>query len=127
MGFVDFGDLEALQNALNDRVAAFIVEPVLGEGGIYVAPAGYLAEARRLCREAGVLLIADEVQCGLGRTGKLFALDHWGVEPDLMVLAKALGGGVVPAGAVMGTPAVCISFVLRARVCCPIFTSSARE
>ena len=106
VGFVEFGDLDALRSALDDQVAAFIVEPVLGEGGIYVAPPGYLAEAQRLCREAGALLIADEVQCGLGRTGKLFAVEHWGVEPDLMVLAKALGGGVVPAGAVLGTPTV---------------------
>lgn len=106
VGFVEFGDLDALRGALSDQVAAFIVEPVLGEGGIYVAPDGYLAEAQRLCRANGALLIADEVQCGLGRTGKLFAVEHWGVEPDLMVLAKALGGGVVPAGAILGTPAV---------------------
>ena len=106
VGFVDFGDLKALDRALDDQVAAFIVEPVLGEGGIYIAPPDYLAGAQRLCREAGALLIADEVQCGLGRTGRLFAVEHWGVEPDLMVLAKALGGGVVPAGAILGTPSV---------------------
>lgn len=106
VGFVEFGDLAQLQQALDDRVAAFIVEPVLGEGGIHVAPDGYLQAAQRLCRERGVLLIADEVQCGLGRTGRLFAVEHWGVEPDLMVLAKALGGGVVPAGAILGTPEV---------------------
>lgn len=104
VGFVDFGDVEALRAALDDQVAAFIVEPVLGEGGIHVAPSGYLAEAQAICRQHGVLLIADEVQCGLGRTGKLFAVEHWGVEPDLLVLAKALGGGVVPAGAILGTP-----------------------
>ncbi|MBN9418385.1 putrescine aminotransferase [bacterium SCN 62-11] len=106
VGFVEFGDLEQLRAALDDQIAAFIVEPVLGEGGIHVAPPGYLAEAQRLCREKGALLIADEVQCGLGRTGKLFAVEHWGVEPDLLVLAKALGGGVVPAGAILGTPTV---------------------
>jgi putrescine aminotransferase len=106
VGFIDFGDVEALRAALDDQVAAFIVEPVLGEGGIHVAPSGYLAEAQRLCRQHGVMLIADEVQCGLGRTGKLFAVEHWGVEPDLLVLAKALGGGVVPAGAILGTPNV---------------------
>ncbi len=106
VGFVEFGDLDGLRAAVDDQLAAFIVEPVLGEGGIHVAPAGYLSEAQRLCREHGVLLIADEVQCGLGRTGKMFAVEHWGVEPDLIVLAKALGGGVVPAGAILGTPAV---------------------
>lgn len=106
VGFVEFGDLEGLRVALDEQVAAFIVEPVLGEGGIHVAPPGYLAEAHKLCRERGALFIADEVQCGLGRTGKLFAVEHWGVEPDLLVLAKALGGGVVPAGAVLGTAAV---------------------
>lgn len=104
--FVDFGDLAQLEQALNPEVAAFIVEPVQGEGGIHVAPAGYLQAARQLCSQHGVLLIADEIQSGLGRTGKMFAVEHWNVEPDLMVLAKALGGGVVPMGAVLGTPAV---------------------
>lgn len=104
--FVDFGDLAALEAALSERTAAFIVEPVQGEGGIRVAPEGYLSEAQRLCRHYGALLIADEVQSGLGRTGKMFTVEHWAVEPDLMVLAKALGGGVVPAAAILGTPAV---------------------
>lgn len=104
--FVDFGDLGQLEQVLNSEVAAFIVEPVQGEGGIHVAPTGYLEAARQLCNQHGVLLIADEIQSGLGRTGKLFAIEHWNVQPDLMVLAKALGGGVVPMGAVLGTAEV---------------------
>lgn len=104
--FVPFGDLSALDAALTPDVAAFIVEPVQGEGGIHVAPPEYLPQAARWCRERGILLIADEVQCGLARTGRMFAVEHWEVEPDLLVLAKALGGGVVPAGAFMGTPEV---------------------
>ena len=106
VGFVEFGSLPDLELALTQEVAAFIVEPVQGEGGIYVAPAGYLKEAERLCRERGVLLVVDEVQCGLGRTGRMFAVQHWDVQPDLCVLAKALGGGVVPAAAILGTPEV---------------------
>ncbi|MFN8612385.1 MAG: aspartate aminotransferase family protein [Vulcanimicrobiota bacterium] len=106
VGFVEFGHLAQLEQALDETVAAFIVEPVLGEGGIHVAPDGYLQAVQQRCRQAGALLIADEVQCGLGRTGRMFAVEHWGVEPDLLVLAKALGGGVVPAGAILGTPPV---------------------
>jgi putrescine aminotransferase len=104
--FVEFGDTAALEAALSSEVAAFLVEPIQGEGGIQVAPDGYLERAAQLCRERGVLLIADEVQCGLGRSGRLWAVEHWGVQPDLMVLAKALGGGVMPMGAILGTPAV---------------------
>lgn len=108
--FVPFGDFEALEKAINDQTAAFIVEPIQGEGGIQVAPDGYLQHARTLCDRNGCLLIADEVQSGLGRTGKWFGIDHWGVEPDLMTLAKALGGGVLPMGAVVGTADIWKSF-----------------
>jgi ornithine--oxo-acid transaminase len=103
-GFVSipYGDLGALEAALTDRAVAFLVEPVQGEGGIIVPPEGYLREARRLCTERRALLIADEVQTGLGRTGKLFAVDHEGVKPDLLVLGKALGGGVLPVSACVG-------------------------
>jgi len=103
---VPFGDEDALASILDGETAAVILEPVQGENGIHVAPDGYLQAARRLCDQHGALLILDEVQTGLGRTGTMFACEHAGVAPDLMTLAKALGGGVVPIGAVMGTPAV---------------------
>ncbi len=95
---VPFGDPEALTEAITDRTAAVLLEPVQGEAGIYPAPAGYLAEARRLCNQHDALLIFDEVQSGLGRSGKWFACEHYGVIPDVLCLAKALGGGV-PLGA----------------------------
>lgn len=101
--FVAFGDFEALRSAVDSQTAAVILEPVQGEGGIHLPPPGYLAEARKLCDEHGALLILDEVQTGLGRTGAMFASLHEGVRPDLMPLAKALGGGVMPIGACMGT------------------------
>lgn len=106
VGFVPFGDVAALRSAVDETTAAVILEPVQGEGGIHVAPPGYLQAAQAICREKGALLIADEVQCGLGRTGKLFAVEHWGVTPDLLVLAKALGGGVMPIGAFLSTPQI---------------------
>jgi len=108
--FVPFGDGEALRRAVTTETAAVILEPVQGEGGIHVAPEGYLQEAQAICREKGALLIADEVQCGLGRTGKMFAVEHWGVTPDILVLAKALGGGVMPIGAFLSTPAAWSAF-----------------
>ena len=103
---VPFGDAAALEQALTEQAAAVILEPVQGEGGIIVPPPGYLAAARELTRRRGVLLIADEVQTGLGRTGRNFACEHDGVEPDILVLAKSLGGGVMPIGATLGTPFV---------------------
>jgi len=93
---VPFGDAAALQAAITPDTAAFLVEPVQGEGGIIVPPKGYLAEAARICRAHNVLLIADEVQSGLGRTGKLLACEHEGVIPDGLTLGKALGGGLLP-------------------------------
>ncbi len=100
---VPYGEVEALRTALAaEDVVAFLVEPVQGEAGVIVPPAGYLAEARRLCDEHGVLLMADEVQSGLGRTGRTFACEHEGVVPDLYVLGKALGGGLLPVSAVVG-------------------------
>ncbi len=104
--YVPFGDLEALAAELSGRpdyYAAFIVEPIQGEGGIVVPPRGYLAGAREICSRYGVLLIFDEVQTGLGRTGTLFACESEGVSPDVMVLAKALGGGLMPIGACLST------------------------
>ena len=96
--FAPFGDLDAVKALLSPRTAAIIVEPVQGEGGVWPAPAGFLAGLRELADENGALLIFDEVQSGMGRTGKLFAHQHSGVTPDLMTLAKALGNGI-PIGA----------------------------
>jgi putrescine aminotransferase len=103
---VPFGDPDALEEALDNSVAAFLIEPVQGEGGIHVASPEYLRRARELCDQHGALLIADEVQSGLCRTGRWFAVEHSGVNPDIMVLAKALGGGVMPIGATLMAPTV---------------------
>lgn len=101
---VPFGDAEALGKALDShKPAAFIVEPIQGEGGVIVPPPGYLAEAARLCKERGVLFIADEIQTGFGRTGTMFACQYEKVEPDIMCMAKSLGGGVEPIGALITT------------------------
>ena len=104
--FVPFGDITALEATINDTVAAVILEPIQGENGIFVAPDGYIQAVRKLCDQHGALLILDEVQTGLGRTGRLFACEHSGVTPDILTLAKALGGGVMPIGAIVGTKAV---------------------
>lgn len=107
--YIPYNDLEALQEATeayNDRIAAFIVEPVQGEGGIIVAQPGYLPAAREICRQNQVLFIVDEIQTGLGRTGALFACDHEQVEPDIMVLSKAMGGGLFPLGVCMSSSRV---------------------
>ncbi len=103
---IPFGDAEALRQELEARpgyYAAFLVEPIQGEGGVVVPPEGYLKEVRDLCTRAGVLLILDEIQTGLGRTGTLFACESEGVQPDVMTLAKALGGGLLPIGAVLAS------------------------
>ncbi len=101
-GFVSvpFGDLAALRSAISDRTAAFIVEPIQGEAGVVIPPDGYLSAARELCRENGVLFVADEIQSGFGRAGKMFACDWENVVPDVYILGKALGGGVIPISAV---------------------------
>jgi len=103
---VPYGDAAALEAALGEDVAAVMLEPVQGEGGIIVPPAGYLTDVREITRRLGVLLIIDEVQTGLGRTGRNFACEAEGIEPDLIVLAKSLGGGVMPIGVAVGTPEV---------------------
>ena len=93
---VPYGDARALEAAITPETAAFLVEPVQGEAGIVVPPEGYLAECARICRERGVLLLVDEVQTGLGRTGRILACEHEGVKPDGLMLGKALGGGLLP-------------------------------
>jgi ornithine--oxo-acid transaminase len=103
---VKYGDADALAAAVNERTAAVLVEPIQGEAGVLVPPAGYLREVRRICDEAGALFIADEIQSGLARTGELLALDHDGVRADLYTLGKALGGGILPVSAVVGARSV---------------------
>ncbi|HWP96932.1 MAG TPA: aminotransferase class III-fold pyridoxal phosphate-dependent enzyme [Syntrophomonadaceae bacterium] len=106
---VPFNDLPALERVMEQhrgQVAAFIVEPVQGEGGIIPAQPGYLAAAGEICRRYEAFLIVDEIQTGLGRTGRMFACQHEGVEPDVLLLAKALGGGLVPMGACISSPRV---------------------
>lgn len=108
--FVPFNDLPALQAAVDDTVCGIILEPVQGEGGVNLADAEYLAGVRQLCDKHGILLIYDEVQCGLGRTGRLFAYQHSEVAPDIMALAKAMAGGL-PMGALLATEEAAQGFV----------------
>src|ERR1700736_2534420 len=98
---VPFGDADAMAAAVDDDTVAVLIEPIQGEAGIIVPPDDYLPRVRALCTERNVLMIADEIQSGLARTGRTFACDHWGVVPDIYLLGKALGGGVVPLSAVV--------------------------
>lgn len=96
---VEFGDADALETKLNqsgERIAAFFIEPIQGERGVYLPPAGYLKWVRELCSSQGVLLVLDEIQTGLGRTGRSFACEHEGIAPDVLLIGKALGGGLFP-------------------------------
>ncbi len=102
---VPFNDIDALKAAITDEVAGIMMEPIQGEGGIRPADQDYLIQVRELCDQHNIALIFDEVQCGIGRTGKMFAFEHYGVRPDVMTLAKGLGGGV-PIGAVLATEKV---------------------
>ena len=103
---VTFGDAEALRAAITPNTCAFLVEPIQGEAGIIVPPDGYLREVAAICRENNVLLICDEIQSGLGRTGKLFAYMHDGIEPDMVIIGKALSGGFYPVSAVLSSQEV---------------------
>lgn len=100
---VPYGDLTAMREALTENTVAVLLEPIQGEAGVLVPPAGYLPAVRELTRERNVLFVADEIQSGLGRTGRTFACEHEGVVPDVYVLGKALGGGVVPVSAVVSS------------------------
>ncbi|MGA6221199.1 ornithine--oxo-acid transaminase [Streptomyces umbrinus] len=100
---VPYGDLTAMRAAVTENTVAVLLEPIQGEAGVLVPPAGYLAGVRELTRERNVLFVADEIQSGLGRTGRTFACEHEGVVPDMYVLGKALGGGVVPVSAVVSS------------------------
>ena len=108
--YVPFNDISALESAFSDEVAAVLVEPIQGEGGINVATAEYLQAIRRLCDENGAVMILDEVQTGMGRTGKWFGYQHFDVEPDIITMAKALGGGVA-IGAMMAREEIAASLV----------------
>jgi len=102
---VPFNNMEAIKKAADNDTAAIIIEPIQGEGGVNVADKTFLTELRGFCNEENIVLIFDEIQCGMGRTGKMFAKEHFGVEPDIMTLAKALGGGV-PIGAILSNEKV---------------------
>lgn len=104
---IPFGDVNALRNAINSNTAAFMVEPIQGEGGILIPADGFLEQAQAVCKENNVLFIADEIQTGLGRTGKMFAYQHEDIEvPDLIIVGKALSGGFYPVSAVLGSKEV---------------------
>ena len=103
VSYASFGDIESLRSAIDGDTAFVILEPIQGESGINVAPPGFLQDVRRLCDEKGILLIFDEIQAGLGRTGRLWACDHWDTVPDIMCLAKGIAGGI-PMGATLVRP-----------------------
>ena len=100
---IPYGDIDALRSAINPKTCAFLVEPIQGEAGIVIPPTGYLREAAKLCRENQVLLMVDEIQSGLGRTGKLFAYMHENITPDVLIVGKALAGGFYPVSAVLAS------------------------
>lgn len=107
--YVPFNDIHALRKVVNKNTCAIMLEPIQGEGGVRIPSEGYLKDVRKLCDEMDILLILDEVQTGIGRTGKLFAYEHYDIKPDIMTLAKGLGGGV-PIGAVLATDKVATAF-----------------
>jgi acetylornithine aminotransferase len=128
--FVPFNDIAALEKTVTSETCAVILEPIQGEGGIRPPESGYLAAVRRLCDEAGILLIFDEIQTGIGRTGKLFAHEHYGVAPDIMTLAKALANGL-PIGAMLAREEVADAFGPGAHATTfggtPVITAAALE
>jgi ornithine--oxo-acid transaminase len=103
---IEFGNIGALRAAIDERTVAFLVEPIQGEAGIIIPPDGYLRQVRQVCDERNILFLADEIQSGLGRTGYTFACEHEGVQPDVYILGKALGGGITPISAVVSTRGV---------------------
>ena len=108
VSFASFGDMESLRSVVDDDTAFVILEPIQGESGIIVAPDGFLQEVREFCDEKGIVLIFDEIQAGLGRTGRLWACDHWNTTPDILCLAKGIAGGV-PMGATLVRPDILAS------------------
>jgi len=128
--YVPFNDIEALKSKIDDSTAAIMLEPIQGEGGVICPNPGYLEAVRKLCNDKNILLVFDEVQTGIGRTGKLFAYQHFGVEPDVMTLAKALGNGL-PIGAMLAKQEVAKAFSPGAHASTfggtPIVTAAALE
>jgi acetylornithine/N-succinyldiaminopimelate aminotransferase len=109
VAFADFNDLESVKALIGEKTCAIIMEPVQGEGGLYPAQQEFIEGVRKLCDEMDILLILDEIQCGMGRTGQMFAYQHYGVKPDIITCAKALGCGV-PVGAFAATEKVASAF-----------------
>ncbi|MGB4564140.1 MAG: acetylornithine transaminase [Dethiobacteria bacterium] len=107
--YAEFNNLDSFRRLVDEETAAILIEPVQGEGGVYVAEEAFLKGLRRLCDDEGILLIYDEVQCGMGRTGRLWAFENWGVPPDLLTVAKGLGGGL-PIGALLAKREVAAAF-----------------
>lgn len=107
--YIPFNNVSALEKAITDKTCAFMVEPIQGEGGVVTPDLDYFTEVKLICKDRGILLILDEVQTGMGRTGKLFAYEHYGIIPDIMTLAKSLGGGV-PVGALLASEQVSQAF-----------------
>jgi acetylornithine/LysW-gamma-L-lysine aminotransferase len=105
VSFASFGDMDSLRSVIDEDTAFIILEPIQGESGIVVAPDGFLQEVRKLCDEKGILLVFDEIQAGLGRTGRLWAGEHWNTVPDILCLAKGIAGGV-PMGATLVKPGI---------------------
>lgn len=103
---IPYGDADALAAAINPNTVGFLFEPIQGEGGILMPPTGFISEARRICSENRVLLMADEIQTGLGRTGKMFACEHENIKPDILIIGKALGGGLYPVSAILASQEV---------------------
>ncbi len=128
--FLAFNDIEKLEAAITEKTCAVLIEPVQGEGGIRCPDPAYLKAVRRLCDDKGILLIFDEIQTGIGRTGKLFAYEHFGVKPDVMTLAKALGNGL-PIGAMLATEKASAAFTPGSHASTfggtPVITAAALE
>jgi ornithine--oxo-acid transaminase len=103
---IDYGNIQQLEKAITNNTAAFLIEPIQGEGGVIVPPDGYLAKAYEICKKNNVLFIADEIQCGLGRSGKLFAFEYENIKPDVVIIGKALSGGFYPVSAVLSSKEV---------------------
>lgn len=108
---IPYNDPDALEAAISDNTVAFLVEPIQGEAGIHVPDTGYLAECRQICTDHGVLLMTDEIQTGLGRTGRLFCYEYDGIRPDVLIVGKALGGGLFPVSATLASRSVMSVFV----------------